>query len=125
VRETDIHGDPVHYGRALAMQGETCHRLARVEEAIESHMKLKEVYDVDKHSAPVVIAYTSDRCAQNFGYTANCYNRLGQIAITMGIASQDSSLSLFFPSSSVFESPVKHCELINYAREAKQSMQHH
>ena len=86
VRETEIHGDPVHYGRALAMQGETCHRLGHFEEAIESHMKLKEVYDVDKHSSLVVAAYASDRCAQNFGLTANCYNRLGQLDKALAIA---------------------------------------
>jgi len=86
VMETKIHGDPVHYGRALAMQGETCHRLGRFESAIRSHMKLKEVYDVDKHSALVVASYASDRCAQNFGCTANCYMRLGQVDKALEIA---------------------------------------
>jgi len=79
VKETERHGDPVHYGRALAMQGETCHRLGKFEEAIESHLKLKEIYDVDKHSTLVVASYASDRCAQNYGCTANCYVRLGQV----------------------------------------------
>ena len=86
VRETEIHGDPVHYGRALAMQGETYHRLGRFESAISSHMKLKEVYDVDKHSALVVASYASDRCAQNFGCTANCCMRLGQVDKALAIA---------------------------------------
>ena len=79
VLETKKHGDPVHYGRALAMQGETCHRLGKFEEAIQSNLKLKEVYDIDRDSEKVVASYASDRCAQNFGCTANCYMRLGQV----------------------------------------------
>ncbi len=79
VKETEKHGDPVHYGRALAMQGETCHRLGKFEDAINSHLKLRDVYDVDKHSSLVVASYASDRCAQNYGCTANCYMRLGQV----------------------------------------------
>lgn len=79
VLETNKHGDPVHHGRALAMQGETCHRLGKFEEAVQSHLKLKEVYDIDRDSEKVVASYASDRCAQNFGCTANCYMRLGQV----------------------------------------------
>ncbi len=79
VKETERHGDPVHYGRALAMQGETCHRLGKFEDAIKSHLKLKEIYNIDKHSARVIASYASDRCAQNFGFTANCYLHLGQV----------------------------------------------
>lgn len=86
VAETKLHGDPVHYGRALAMQGETCHRYGRFEEAIESHVKLKQVYDVEKHSALVVAAYASDRCAQNFGVTSNCYVLTDQIDKALEIA---------------------------------------
>ena len=78
VKETERHGDPVHYGRALAMQGETCHRLGKFEDAIASHLRLKKIYDVNKHSADVVASYASDRCAQNYGCTANCYVQLGQ-----------------------------------------------
>lgn len=79
VNETKKHGDPIHYGRALAMQGETYHRQGKFVEAIESHLELKRVYDVDKHSAQIVASYASDRCAQNFGLSANCYARLGKI----------------------------------------------
>ena len=78
VKETERHGDPVHYGRALAMQGETCHRLGKFEDAIESHMKLKQIYNIDEHSARIVASYASDRCAQNYGSTAFCYVRLGE-----------------------------------------------
>jgi tetratricopeptide (TPR) repeat protein len=79
VKETERHGDPVHYGRALAMQGETCHRLGKFEEAVESHLKLKEIYNIDEHSGRIIAAYASDRCAQNYGFTANCYVQLGQV----------------------------------------------
>ena len=86
VSETERHGDPVHYGRALAMQGETYHRLGNFKEAIQSHLKLKEIYDVDKHSALVVAEYASDRCAQNYGCAANCYMRLGKKKAALEIA---------------------------------------
>ncbi len=79
VNETKKHGDPVHYGRALAMQGETYHRQGKYEEAIQSHIELKRVYDVEKHHALVVASYASDRCAQNFGLSANCFMRLGRV----------------------------------------------
>ncbi len=79
VNETKKHDDPVHYGRALAMQGETFHRQGKYEEAIESHMELKKVYDVEKHHALVVASYASDRVGQNFGCTANCYMRLKKV----------------------------------------------
>lgn len=85
VKETKKHGDPVHYGRALAMQGETYHRQGLFEEAIESHMELKRVYDVRKHHALVVASYASDRVGQNFGCTANCYMRLGNVDMAMKI----------------------------------------
>jgi len=86
VKETEMHGDPVHYGRALAMQGETYHRTGMFAKSIECHLKLREVYDVDKHSAKVVAAYASDRCAQNFGCAANCYARLGKIDKALELA---------------------------------------
>jgi hypothetical protein len=79
VSETERHGDPVHHGRALAMHGETCHRLGKFEEAVASHMRLKEIYIIEEHSARVVASYASDRCAQNYGCTANCYMRLGRV----------------------------------------------
>eukprot|EP00554_Chaetoceros_debilis_P009004 CAMPEP_0194101608 /NCGR_PEP_ID=MMETSP0150-20130528/2290_1 /TAXON_ID=122233 /ORGANISM="Chaetoceros debilis, Strain MM31A-1" /LENGTH=1615 /DNA_ID=CAMNT_0038788273 /DNA_START=63 /DNA_END=4907 /DNA_ORIENTATION=- len=85
VKETKKHGDPIHYGRALAMQGETYHRQGLYKEAIESHMELKRVYDVKKHHALVVASYASDRVGQNFGCTANCYMRLENVDMAMKI----------------------------------------
>jgi hypothetical protein len=86
VKETKRHGDPVHYSRALAMQSETFHRVGRFDDAIQCHLKLREVYNVDEHSAGVVASYASDRCAQNFGCAANCYVRLVQIDKALEIA---------------------------------------
>ena len=86
VAETKLHGDPVHYGRALAMKGETCHRLGRFKECILINAKLSEVYDAEKHSALVVASYASDRCAQNFGLTSICYVLLGQVDQGLKIA---------------------------------------
>jgi len=85
VQETKMHGDPVHYGRALAMQGETYHRNGHFDNAIKSHIELKQVYDVDKHHSLVVASYASDRLGQNFGCTANCYMRLGQTGKAMEV----------------------------------------
>jgi hypothetical protein len=79
VRETKQHGDPVHYGRALAMQGETFHRMGQYEKAIQSHFLLRKVYVPDQHSAAISAVYATDRCAQNFTCTVSCYNRLGQV----------------------------------------------
>ncbi len=79
VEETRLNGDPVHYSRALAMKAEFFSRQAAYEDALICHEKLKKVYDVKKHSALVVEAYSSDRSAQNYGNAANCLYRLGRV----------------------------------------------
>ena len=79
VEETRLHGDPVHYSRSLAMQGEFFSRQGEYDDALNCHRKLKLVYDVEKHSALVVEAYASDRSAQNYGNGANCLYRLGRV----------------------------------------------
>ena len=78
VAETKSHGDPVHYSRALAMQGELYSRQGQYDTALSCHEKLKRVYDVKKHSALVVASYQTDRSAQNYGNGANCLYRLGR-----------------------------------------------
>ncbi len=78
VAETKSHGDPVHYSRALAMQGEFFSRQGQYEEALKCHERLKRVYDVKKHSALVVDFYSTDRSSQNYGNGANCLFRLGR-----------------------------------------------
>lgn len=79
VEETRLHGDPVHYSRALAMQAEFYTRQGQFEDALYCHEKLKRVYDVKKHSALVIEAYASDRSAQNYGNGANSLYRLGRV----------------------------------------------
>lgn len=79
VEETRLNGDPVHYSRALAMQAEFFSRQGAYEDALICHEKLKKVYDVKKHSALVVEAYSSDRSAQNYGNSVNCLYRLGRV----------------------------------------------
>ncbi len=78
VAETKSNGDPVHYSRALAMQGEFYSRQGQYEKALDCHEKLKRVYNVKKHSALVVNFYSTDRSAQNYGNGANCLYRLGR-----------------------------------------------
>lgn len=79
VKETRLHGDPVHYSRALAMQGEFYSRQGQYEEGLHCHLMLKRVYNVAKHSALVIEAYASDRSAQNYGNGALCLYRLGRV----------------------------------------------
>lgn len=79
VEETRLNGDPVHYSRALAMQGEFYSRQGEYDDALFCHELLKRTYDFEKHSALVVEAYASDRSAQNYGNAANCLYRLGRV----------------------------------------------
>ncbi len=85
VEETRLNGDPVHYSRSLAMQGEFYSRQGEYEDAIFCHERLKRIYDVDKHSALVTEAYATDRSAQNYGITANCLYRLGRVEEALDI----------------------------------------
>lgn len=70
VEETKLHGNPVHYGRALGMQAEVCARLGKITEAMETVDVLSNVYRVEDHSSDVCKAYGSDRCAQIFSLAA-------------------------------------------------------
>lgn len=77
VYETRLHGDPVHYTRALAMQGEMYGRLGQFDKALEAHDQLAEVYDVEDHSLDVIAEYESDRSGQSFAVSAVWYAQLG------------------------------------------------
>jgi len=66
VEDTKIHGDPVHYGRALGMQAEVIARLGNVALALEHFDRLSEIYNVEQHSNEVCKSYGSDRSAQIF-----------------------------------------------------------
>lgn len=69
VTQAKLNGDPIHYTRALSMQGETYGRLGEYDKAFEAHRKLESIYDPDKHSAGVCKAYGSDRSAQSFSHS--------------------------------------------------------
>lgn len=85
VAETKLHGDPVHYGRALSMQAEVFARLGKVCEALESFDLLSKIYNVDEHSAAICKAYGSDRCAQVFSLSAMWCLQLGNEARSVAL----------------------------------------
>jgi tetratricopeptide (TPR) repeat protein len=80
VRETKLHGDPVHYTRALAMQGEVKARLGKYEEALAAFEKLKAVYIQEEHSEAISSAYGTDRSAQAYSQSALWHMQLGNMA---------------------------------------------
>lgn len=77
VLETRLHGDPVHYGRALGMKAEHFARLGKLSESLDVFHLLAEIYNVDKHSAAICKAYGSDRCAQVFSLSVTWNLLLG------------------------------------------------
>jgi len=77
VHETRLHGDPIHYTRALAMQCEVYGRLRRFDKALESQKRIQKVYNVKKHSAAICKAYGSDRSAQSFSMSALWHLMMG------------------------------------------------
>ena len=77
VRETNLHGDPVHYTRALAMQCEVKARLGKYKSALESFDKLQAIYDAEEHSEGISAAYGTDRSAQAFSQCALWYLQMG------------------------------------------------
>jgi hypothetical protein len=79
VYETRVHGDPVHYTRALAMQGEMYGRLGQYKKALEKHTQLAEIYNAEEHSAQICEFYGCDRVAQSFGLSALWYAQTGDI----------------------------------------------
>jgi len=70
VEETNLNGDPVHFARALAMQGEMYARLGDFSKALAAHSRLAEVYVAAEHHALMCQSYGSDRGAQSFGCSA-------------------------------------------------------
>jgi len=69
VTQAELNGDPIHYTRALAMQGETYGRLGEYDKAFAVQRKLESMYDPDKHHCSVCKAYGSDRSAQSFSHS--------------------------------------------------------
>ena len=70
VEETELNGDPVHFARALAMQGEMYARLGDFSSGLASHSRLAEIYVAEEHHELMSQAYGSDRGAQSFGCSA-------------------------------------------------------
>jgi hypothetical protein len=83
VYETRLHGDPVHYTRALAMQSEMYGRLGQYEKSFEVHDMLVQVYNADEHTAAISESYGSDRCAQSFSWTALWLAEMGNVEKAM------------------------------------------
>lgn len=79
VKETKLHGDPVHYIRALAMQGETKARLGKYQEALASFEQLKDSYIPEEHSEGISSAYGTDRSAQCYSQSALWHLMLGNV----------------------------------------------
>jgi hypothetical protein len=79
VAETKLHGDPVHYTRALAMQADMYGRLRDFPAAFEAFEELKRHYDAEKHSNAICNAYGSDRSAQCFGISLLWHMQLGDM----------------------------------------------
>ena len=77
VRETELHGDPVHYTRALAMQCEVKARIGKYKPALDTFATLKAIYDPEEHSEGVSAAYGTDRSAQAFSQSALWLHQLG------------------------------------------------
>lgn len=78
VEQTRLNGDPVHYGRALAMEAETLGRLRLFEQALEVVGQIKSIYNIETQHEAICKAYGSDRVAQAFSHSVNYNNALGR-----------------------------------------------
>ena len=78
VEQARLNNDPVHYGRALAMQGETLARLGNFEEALDNLETIKSIYDIETQHAAICKAYGSDRVGQAFSHSVNWNHALGK-----------------------------------------------
>jgi tetratricopeptide (TPR) repeat protein len=79
VAETKLHGDPVHYTRALSMQAEMYGNLRDFTHAFEAFEELKKSYDAERLTADISAAYGSDRSAQCFALSALWHLQLGNL----------------------------------------------
>lgn len=78
VEQTRLNEDPVHYGRALAMQGEALARRGNYEEALVNLEVIKSIYDIESQQAAICKAYGSDRVGQAFSHSVNWSYALGK-----------------------------------------------
>lgn len=79
VEQARMNGDPVHYGRALAMQAETFGRLGNFDQALQSLQRIKEIYNIETQHSDICKAYGSDRVAQAFSHSINWYRVVGRL----------------------------------------------
>ncbi|KAL7554447.1 hypothetical protein ACHAWF_017893 [Thalassiosira exigua] len=85
VEQARLNGDPVHYGRALAMEAETLGRLGNFEQALEVVERIKTIYDIESQHAAICKAYGSDRVAQSFAHSVNFNSALGRIQAALDV----------------------------------------
>ena len=78
VEQARLNNDPVHYGRAVAMQGETLARLGNFEEALDTLDVIKSIYDIESQHAAICKSYGSDRVGQAFQHSINWNHVLGR-----------------------------------------------
>jgi len=76
VEQTRLNGDPIHYGRALAMEAETLGRLCHFEQALDVVERIKSIYNIETQHEAICKAYGSDRVAQAFSHSVNYNNAL-------------------------------------------------
>lgn len=70
VAEARLHGDPIHYLRALAMQCETFSRIGNYTGALSVCSKLRDTYVPEAHTVESSLIYGSDRAAQSISLSA-------------------------------------------------------
>lgn len=78
VEQARLNNNPVHYGRALAMQGETLARHGKFEEALDNLETIKSIYDIEAQHVAICKAYGSDRVGQAFSHSVNWNHALGR-----------------------------------------------
>jgi tetratricopeptide (TPR) repeat protein len=80
VHETRLHGDPIHYARALAMQGEMYGRLGIYDKAFAAKKQMHFFYVPATMSECLCQDYGSDRCAQLYCVSILWHQARGQNA---------------------------------------------
>lgn len=80
-----LKGDPVHYGRAMAMEAETLGRLGNFEEALEVDERIKSIYNIETQHEAICKAYGSDRVGQAFAHSVNYNIALGRTQAALDV----------------------------------------
>ena len=126
VNETKLHGDIIHYTRALSMQAELYGRLRNYEKAFEVFEELQATYDVDKHTVLICEAYRSDLSAQCFGVSclwlvlldrkdealARCEYIFKELMPKMDIRNVHNSCTMLYPTIWVMKDANRSLEML-------------